>query len=393
MRQQLKPLAWLAVAMLLLHWAALGGLQWAWPQRVATPLPADAMQVRVVAPAPARVPEEAAARPIAPVPESLPVPQTVAATSTVASPAATATKPAALATSRPRLRPPETLTLVFGVAKPPTANVATGHAAAPMSAPPKVAVAAPPSPFMRVSTGADTAPVGIEPATRDSVSPGDETIPHYRTQVPPAVLLRYELRRGGLSGSGDLLWRPDGDRYALQLDGRVGPLAVLTQVSIGGFDAAGLAPVRFTDRRLRRPTSAANFERDAGKITFSGPATELALHAGVQDRLSWMVQLAAIIAAEPALRIPDAKVVIGVVGVHADAAVWALRCIGREPVETDAGVIDAIKYMREPRDPYDTTVQVWLDPKRHYLPVQATQKSGTNDEGYSLRLLEVSAVP
>jgi hypothetical protein len=31
-------------------------------------------------------------------------------------------------------------------------------------------------------------------------------------------------------------------------------------------------------------------------------------------------------------------------------------------------------------------VQVWIDPARHYLPVRATQKSGTGDEGFELRL-------
>ena len=207
------------------------------------------------------------------------------------------------------------------------------------------------------------------------------------------MLLRYELSRGGLSGTGELLWRPQGEHYELRLDGRVGPLAVLTQVSSGEFDAEGLAPLRFTDKRLTRPTSAANFQREAGKITFSGPATELALRAGVQDRLSWMVQLAAIVAAEPTLRSAGAKVLMGVVGVRADASVWTLRCVGREPVDTAAGVIDAIKYLREPHDPYDTTVQVWLDPAQHYVPVHATQKAGPRDEGYSLRLREIVTAP
>ena len=47
--------------------------------------------------------------------------------------------------------------------------------------------------------------------------------------------------------------------------------------------------------------------------------------------------------------------------------------------------------VREPREAHDTAVQVWLDPKRHDLPVRATQKSGANDEGYELRLLEVQS--
>ena len=377
MRGRLKPLAWLAVAALLLHLAALGGLHWSWPHRVMPPLPADAMRVRVVDTDPVRdavaIADQVAAH--------------AAAVGLVAVPLKVTPPPGA----QPAPRRPE-VPLVPAVAAPVTAR------AAPRPAAPLLALADPPTEVAPPPRPASMAEAPAGPSALDATSPApasfaDETIPLYRTRMPPAVLLRYELQRGGLRGSGELLWRPQGDRYTLQLDGRVGPLAVLTQVSTGGFDAAGLAPLRFTDRRLRRPTSAANFQREAGKITFSGPATEFALRPGLQDRLSWMIQLAAIVAAEPALRAAGATVVIGVVGAHADAAVWALRCVGAEPTDANADAIEAIKYVREPRDPYDTTVQVWLDPSHHYLPVQAMQKSGPNDEGYVLRLREIAAGP
>ena len=377
MHGRLKPLAWLAVAALLLHVAALGGLQWTWPQRVMPPLPTDAMRVRVVEPDPVRDADAASDQASA----------HAAAVSLMAAPLKVTPPPGA----RPALRRPE-VPLVRAVAAPVTAS------ASPRPAAPLLALADPPTEVAPPPRPASMAEAPAGPSALDATSPApasfaDETIPLYRTRMPPAVLLRYELQRGGLRGSGELLWRPQGDRYTLQLDGRVGPLAVLTQVSTGGFDAAGLAPLRFTDRRLRRPTSAANFQREAGKITFSGPATEFALRPGLQDRLSWMIQLAAIVAAEPALRAAGATVVIGAVGAHADAAVWALRCVGAEPTDANADAIEAIKYVREPRDPYDTTVQVWLDPSHHYLPAQAMQKSGPKDEGYVLRLREIAAAP
>ena len=77
--------------------------------------------------------------------------------------------------------------------------------------------------------------------------------------------LRYELRRGRLSGSGELLWRPAGGRYSLRLEGSVVGLNVLTQESTGTLEPHGLAPERFTDQRARRPMVAANFEREAGR--------------------------------------------------------------------------------------------------------------------------------
>ena len=347
-----KALAALAALAVLLHASALGGFEWGWPQREAPRLPAPAMQVRAV------VPVSRVSVFTEPMPAAAPVRIEPVA---VAPPPAP--KPAV-----PAARP------VAPVEVPAVQVVATAPVVSP--APPAWS---PPTP----------APAAAEPAA----APAEETVPTYRTQLPPAVTLRYDMQRGGLRGNGELQWRPGADRYELKLEGRVAGLTILTQVSQGGFDAAGIAPQRFTDRRIRRPLTAANFQREAGKITFSGPATEFALHEGTQDRLSWMMQLAAIVAAEPALRSAGATVVMRVVGAHADASVWAFRCIGREPVDTAGGAVDAIKYLREPHDLHDTTVQVWLDPARHFLPVHATQKSGPGDEGFALRLREIVAAP
>ena len=207
--------------------------------------------------------------------------------------------------------------------------------------------------------------------------------------------LRYEVGRGLLRGTGELVWRPHGDQYALKLDVKLSGLTILSQTSTGGFDAAGIAPLRFTDQRPRRGTTAANFQRDSGKdsgkITYSGSQSEFALKPGAQDRLSWMLQLAAIVAAEPQLATPGAKVVMQVTGARGDAGVWVFRCLGLESVDTRAGALDALTFVREPREAYDSTVQVWLDPARQHLPVRATQKTGGSDEGLELRLVEVIA--
>ena len=269
-------------------------------------------------------------------------------------------------------------------------------APAPVPEPPvKVAAARPrpATPTLPAPPQAPVVPVVQMAVVAPEVEAGIDTIPHYRTQMPPAMTLRYVLQRGVLRGSGDFSWRPDGDRYELRLEGRVAGLSVLTQISSGGFDADGIAPLRFTDQRLRRGTKAANFQRDAGKITFSGSSTEFPLRDGVQDRLSWMAQLGAILAAEPRLRGVGAKVAMVVAGANGDASVWAFDCVAVESVATGAGAVSALKFVREPREPYDTQVQVWVDPLQHYLPVRATQKSGPNDEGFELRLQAIETSP
>jgi len=251
--------------------------------------------------------------------------------------------------------------------------------------------AAPAMPLMTAAFEVPRAPAAAAPAptttpTPAQAAPHEEALPHYATQMPPPMLLRYEMHRGALRGTGELAWRPQAGRYELRLDARIGPLALLAQSSTGGFDAAGMAPVRFTDQRMRKAVQAVNFQREAGKVSFSGPSTEYALRPGMQDRLSWMVQLAAIISAEPALRATGAKVSVLVVGSQGDASVWAFRCMGVETLQLGAGETQALSYVREPRDPYDTSVKVWLDAARHYLPVRADTKAGPNDPGIGLSL-------
>ena len=348
-RRRWTGLAVLGIATVLAHVLVFSGLDWAWPRREAMAAAAAAVQVRVIDAAPAAA---------IPVVTETPVPDPV-----VAPP------PTRIAADRPR--PPRPALLAAPVITPVMAEAREA---------PEVVV-------MQVASAMPVV------ATVPDLSSGIEVIPHYRTQMPPALMLRYVMQRGSLRGNGELSWRPDGNHYELKLEGRVAGLSVLTQISQGAFDAAGVAPLRFTDQRLRRGTKAANFQRAAGKITFSGPTTEFPLRDGTQDRLSWMVQLGAIVAAEPTLRGVGAKVVMNVVGANGDASVWAFDCTAIEPVATGTGSVNALKFVREPREPYDTQVQVWIDPAQHYLPVHAMQRSGTGDEVFELRLQSVEANP
>jgi hypothetical protein len=221
----------------------------------------------------------------------------------------------------------------------------------------------------------------------------EKPVPTYKTKIPAAYNVEYEIRRGVLTGTGELSWRPSGSRYEAQLKVGIAGFALLSQTSEGGFDAAGLAPVRFTDQRARKAARAANFQRDAGKITFSGPKDEFALPAGTQDRLSWMIQLSAILSANPKLASPGAEVVLYVSGVRADVSNWTLRCIGTETIETAAGPMRTVKFSHVPRSPDDLRSEVWLDPTRHHLPVRARLTQGDQDEGLDLVMLRVSGPP
>jgi hypothetical protein len=218
------------------------------------------------------------------------------------------------------------------------------------------------------------APVPAAPVA--ALADSGEEIPVYATSFAPSQRLSYHLRRGWLSGTGVLTWQHDaphaaGARYELQLDARVAGLSLLSQRSEGGFDAAGLAPQRFTDQRLRGSTRATNFQRERGVIGFSGPSVEYPLIPGVQDRLSWMLQLPAVVDAAPQRAAAGERITLYVIGARGDAAVWVFRFVAAESVTTDAGDVPALKFIREPRQPHDTQAEVWLDPAQHHLPVRA----------------------
>lgn len=221
--------------------------------------------------------------------------------------------------------------------------------------------------------------------------PEQDEVPVYRTQMPPPITLSYDLSYGRWSGSGEMQWRPQGNNYEARLEGRVAGMRLLTWKSQGGFDSAGIAPVRYTDERARKSPQAANFQRQAGKITFSGPSTEYPLLRGTQDRLSWMLQIAAVAAADPKHMAPGGKVSFYVVGAKGDADLWTFRVEGREDADVREQGKQAVKLLREPRKAHDTKVEVWLAPGLHWLPVQARLTSeGSTME---LRLQSSQATP
>jgi hypothetical protein len=209
-------------------------------------------------------------------------------------------------------------------------------------------------------------------------------VPVYSTRLPPSGSWRYRLQRGMASGEALLSWRPDTQgRYVMQLEGAVAGITVLDWVSTGALDGAGIAPERFVIRRRGKDSQAANFQRDAGKITFSGPTHEVPLLPGVQDRLSWMLQLSAVIEAAPQRFGAGANVVLMVIGARGGADVWTFKVIGPERVDDTP----ALRLMREARKPYDLQVDVWLDPARGHLPLRAVLAQPEGGTPLELQLL------
>ncbi len=291
--------------------------------------------------------------------------------------------------------------------------------------PAQLASASPPVPPTQRAVAPAQAATARLPAAAEVPEDADETlatampspagieVPTYRPTWAPATTLQYRVRRDAAQGQVELTWRPVAEqgRYELALrshswvGARGAPLKdpPMQWASRGQFDGAGLAPERFTVARRGRDRYAANFQRDKGLVSYAGPAATWPLAAGMQDRLSWMLQLGAILQAQPDLALPGQQVQMWVVGAHGDAAVWTFA------VSSSTSAVDAapaaeqtasaslaplagtVLLQREATHPYDTQVQIWLDPAQHHLPVRVVFKQRASGQSTELWLRTLQA--
>ena len=249
------------------------------------------------------------------------------------------------------------------------------------------------------STDADApAVLAAEPADAGA---GAAPPPLYPARPPPPVVLDYQLHYLGRTGQARLQWQPAPGRYQLHLTGHgADGRPLLVQHSAGRLGPHGLAPERFVDRRGQRGGRAANFQAEAGVVSFSGSAPALPLWSGQQDRLGWLVQLVAIQAeaeakvqaqaqAQVAAQQPTSPgspgpsrhaapgehpppVHLQVVDARGQAADWVLRADpgGLATLDLPWGPVAARRWWHEPAQPDGLRVEVWLAPALGHWPVR-----------------------
>jgi hypothetical protein len=240
---------------------------------------------------------------------------------------------------------------------------------------PSIAPPAPAAPFALAATPpvdrSDPQPADADGEPPPASMAGTRPPPVYATRMPDPARLRYALRLGvgtaARQGEATLTWQHDGAGYHLELVAEDHGAPLVAQNSSGAFDAAGLAPERFTDRRRSRRSRAASFQRDSGRITFGGSRIEQPAWPGVQDRLGWIVQLAAI--ARAAGRVPP-EVAMFVVDARGAGEVWTFSSQGTETIDGPAGPVAAARLLREPRHRFDWRIETWLDPAAGFWPVR-----------------------
>ncbi len=209
--------------------------------------------------------------------------------------------------------------------------------------------------------------------------------------VPDAPLLRlagpaawhYRLRQAGQDGEAVLDWRPEADgRYSLRLTRRIGERTLPAWESLGRIGAGGLAPERFALQRGGQDRQAVNFDTEGRRISFSASPAQLELPEGAQDRLSWWLQLAALVQAAPA---PGGRWRVWVASPRGELREWVFEAVDAAP--DDAGTLHL---RRQTLGPHDPGIELWLDPARSYWPVRLRQ-GDPEARGYEIRLDAVNS--
>jgi len=245
----------------------------------------------------------------------------------------------------------------------------------PAAAPQAVISAARSRPAPGTSVAAPAAPAA--PSAPGAVA---EPLP------PPLALplrgegsLSYRYTQGQAEGQALLSWALVDGAYQLRLERELAGRTLPGWRSEGRLDAQqGLAPARFAVQRGGRDRQAINFRREQGLISFSASAELQALPEGVQDRLSWWLQLPALLAAQPARLVAGQELVLPVAAMRGMAVDWVFHVEGREE--------DGLWHLsRQALGPYDARLDIWLDPQRRYLPVRVRQSVG-EEERWEMRL-------
>lgn len=205
----------------------------------------------------------------------------------------------------------------------------------------------------KASARAQSAPVEVVPDALD------------QARAPASGHWRYRLDMNGEQGWAELDWAQDGANYQLQLRRELAGRALPEWHSAGRLDAAGLQPLRFELRRQGRAREAINFDPEAGLLRLSTRAGAQSLHAGAQDRLSWLFALAAHVNG----RTRDREVNLVLVSGRGEQLRWRFRRVDDEEVSHWVGRCEDAPLLR---------IEIWLDPRREHLPLRVRQSF---DEG------------
>ena len=246
-------------------------------------------------------------------------------------------------------------------------RLAPEPAPSPEQPPPApVEVAAPTPEPVQATTATATAEAGVPAPAFTALSSGRHT---YKVVVAK--------RGNSTQGEARLTWQQDGEKYALELS-IAAPIELLNYKSSGTLTPQGLMPLDFYDKTVFKSTVAAHFVYAQNKITFSTTPNETELIPGAQDRNSILMQIAGLLAADPARYAPGTTFSIQIVNAR-EAEPWLFTVNEPETLNLETGSQIALRLTRNPRREFDRKIELWFVPAMNYLPVRYRQTESNGD--------------
>jgi hypothetical protein len=227
------------------------------------------------------------------------------------------------------------------------------------------------------AVGAQSMPQAAASQVALASPPVSESTLKFQTEaLPGSIKLIYNVQSNKFPYSlkSELVWRLEDQNYQASLSfSAFGQTRI--QTSRGAIGASGLAPLRFSDKY--RSEVAAHFNWEQGRVTFSANTPDAALAKGAQDRLSVLIQLAALVASAPERFSAGSTLSIQTVGPR-DASAWLFAVGEIETLSLAGRNIQGLKLTRKSRESYDQQVEIWLSPSLVYLParIRITETNG-----------------
>ena len=197
-------------------------------------------------------------------------------------------------------------------------------------------------------------------------------------QAPDSVELQYRFA-GAIGGSASLRWVKQEDaHYQLLWQQSVGGKSSQMQ-STGVLGADGLQPLRYSEAGSEKSEVATHFVQDKQQIIFSNNSPSAVLAVGVQDRVSVLMQLGGILAAQYEAQALSTTLDMAVAG-SSQMRIWRWQVLGLQDAlpavqkalgEEASGKWLAVRHdpSRDGGQPWEPTMTVWYD-CNGFLPVR-----------------------
>jgi len=200
-----------------------------------------------------------------------------------------------------------------------------------------------------------------------------------RRLPPPSAVLTYQLSASAkgfkINADSTLEWRLGGSEYRIVNRGSFLFFSFEWE-STGNIGEAGLAPSRYREMRNKR-VKITEFDSASGRLKLPS-GNEEALQPGTQDRLSVLLQLAAIGRAEGGAFANGKAVSFRVAG-SSRSDNWHFRAASRDQLSTPMGDVEAVHLIRERDHDDGQKIEVWLAPAHDWLPVRVLSNEADGD--------------